>query len=85
MRGKLVRSKVSSLDSEHSDLTGAGEITMLQWVILLCNSSEDNLDELRPFLLEEEVRELKNSLQIERRRNARLMKVIEQKMTEQKR
>lgn len=48
-------------------------------------SSEDNLDELRPFLLEEEVRELKNSLQIERRRNVRLMKVIEQKMTEQKR
>ena len=48
-------------------------------------SIEDNLDELRPFLLEEEVRELKNSLQIERRRNARLMKVIEQKIIEQKR
>lgn len=48
-------------------------------------SAEDNMDELRPFLLEEEVHELKNSLQIERRRNARLMKVIEQKITEQRR
>ena len=37
-------------------------------------------DELRPFLLEEEVRNLKNSLQNERRRTSRLMKVIEQRM-----
>lgn len=37
-------------------------------------------DEPRPFLLEEEVRNLKNSLQNERRRTSRLMKVIEQRM-----
>lgn len=55
------------------------------WLLTLLFTVEDNLDELRPFLLEEEVRELKNSLQIERRRNARLMKVIEQKITEQRR
>ena len=40
-------------------------------------------DELRVFLLEEEVRDLRNALASEKNKNARLMRVIEQKVLEQ--
>lgn len=40
-------------------------------------------DELRAFLLEEEVQDLRNSLAEEQSKNTRLMRVVEQKMLEQ--
>lgn len=43
----------------------------------------DTDDEFRPFLLEEEVRDLKNALQNEQRRNTRLVSVIEERMQKQ--
>lgn len=42
-------------------------------------------DELQTIFLEEEVRELRNALATERSRNGRLMRVIEQKVIDQKR
>ena len=41
------------------------------------------LDELRAFLLEEEVQDLRNALAEEKSRNTRLMRVVEQKIIEQ--
>lgn len=40
-------------------------------------------DELRAFLLEEEVQDLRNALAEEKSKNTRLMRVVEQKMLEQ--
>lgn len=40
-------------------------------------------DELRAFLLEEEVQDLRNALAEEQSKNTRLMRVVEQKMLEQ--
>ena len=41
------------------------------------------IDELRAFLLEEEVQDLRNALAEEKSRNTRLMRVVEQKIIEQ--
>jgi len=45
----------------------------------LSQNSIDDPDELRSIMLEEEARQLRNSLINEKNRNARLMRVIEQR------
>ena len=48
-------------------------------VVHMILNSTDDPDELRSIMLEEEARQLRNSLINEKNRNARLMKVIEQR------
>jgi len=53
-------------------------VCVFKWDVLTFQS-----DELRAFLLEEEVQDLRNALAEEKSKNTRLMRVVEQKMLEQ--
>lgn len=71
-----------TLNQEHQMV---GHLRATQACVRVCNSDILILpsDELRAFLLEEELQDLRNALAEEKSRNTRLMRVVEQKIIEQ--